>query len=196
MLRLDFWQRFREKEGLPRITHVCNTAANAVPVPPEQNLDGVTFLNLEMLDAPFPMLSPGSELWQHTLRDIRAAVDFVSEAYDSGGAVLVNCYAGQNRSGAVLLAWMLTHESMGFTPFYAKDHLRRVEPECLNNVWLERCALEVAGITDHDTVDADLALDRARSAAWQISMAPAQAQAPVEVIEEDEPNADCLEPLF
>mmetsp|Transcript_103034 Transcript_103034/g.322169 ORF Transcript_103034/g.322169 Transcript_103034/m.322169 type:complete len:128 (+) Transcript_103034:82-465(+) len=73
----------------------------------------------------------------------------MEEAVAEGGVVLVNCWAGQNRSGAVLLAWLLTHRdpdtgaALGFTPQGATDHLRSIEPAALNNESLQRCVVEM-----------------------------------------------------
>ena len=79
---------------------------------------------------------PGTGTWLRACRDLQRAVAFVDGAVLSGasaaalspgtrnasrinqphapnspggGTVLVNCFAGLNRSGAILLAWLLAH---------------------------------------------------------------------------------------
>ncbi|CAE8734493.1 unnamed protein product [Polarella glacialis] len=197
--RLGHWQQQREAEGLPRITHVCNTAANAVPLPVEQRVEQVSYLDLEMLDA--PDMQPGTGLWACSIRDLRFAVTFVEAAVASGGVVLVNCFAGHNRSGATLLAWLLLHRdasgsSLGFTPEGALRHLRSMEPHALNNERLKDCALAVA--------DADVSAGPMRMTAghaqecWVIQVpqrSSARSKAPLEVQEEAE-ESDLLMPLF
>eukprot|EP00928_Gymnodinium_smaydae_P002642 TRINITY_DN10943_c0_g1_i9.p1 TRINITY_DN10943_c0_g1~~TRINITY_DN10943_c0_g1_i9.p1 ORF type:complete len:140 (+),score=28.02 TRINITY_DN10943_c0_g1_i9:46-420(+) len=79
LLRLRHWQRKRSVEvsskGLPEITHACNLAASAVRLEEAQRLDDVTYLELEMLDAPH--MEPGTGLWSESSRFLRKAVAFV-----------------------------------------------------------------------------------------------------------------------
>lgn len=194
---LDRWQKLRELKGLARITHVCNLAAqpNAVPIPLDDRVEGVSYLDLEMLDA--PDMEEGWGLWARSERDLRIAVGFVDKVVSDGGVVLVNCYAGQNRSGAVLLAWLLTHRTssgagLGFTEAGALSHLRAIEPQVLNNKKLELCALQVAA--GGQNLDASACPMGTQPRSWVMSFPAAAAPKPVEVQEEVE---ECdLDDLF
>ena len=76
-------------------------------------------------------------------RAVGRAVAFISAALGDGGCVLVNCQAGQNRSGAVLLAWLLMHQR-GFSASGATAHLRSIKDGALTNGSLKRIAEELA----------------------------------------------------
>jgi hypothetical protein len=146
--RLPFWQDKRIATDVPATTHVCNCASTAVCA---QQHESVHYLNLPMLDVGPPLMTPEKPLWQETADRLREAVEFVEAACSAGGTVLVNCYAGQNRSGAVLLAWLLMHRGscdLGSSPEAAFGHLKSIEREAVVNASLRRCAFEVAGATD------------------------------------------------
>jgi len=159
VLRLKHWQQRRDEEELPRITHVCNTAANAVMVRQQDRVPGVQYLDLQMLDV--PGISRKGSFWPNTERDLRKAVAFVEEAVRNGGIVLINCWAGQNRSGSVSLTWLLTHkvsetgDSLGLTPKEAIEHMKAVQPHALSNNCLKKCVLEMLGFDGDGTETED-----------------------------------------
>ncbi|OLP89686.1 hypothetical protein AK812_SmicGene28819 [Symbiodinium microadriaticum] len=144
--RLQHWQEKRSLSGLPRFTHLCNAAAQAVPLTLDERAADVSYLDLDMRDE--EGMTPGTGTWLCARRDLHRAVAFVDAAVASGGTVLVNCFAGMNRSGAILLAWLLLHREsdgtcLGFTPDGAAAHLRSLEPFALNNQSLLDCALSL-----------------------------------------------------
>merc|ERR1740129_870671 len=100
-----------------------------------------------MLDV--PGITRRHVLWPRMEQDIRRALAFVEEAIGSGGVVLVNCQMGCNRSGVVVLAWLLTHrepetgEPLGFTPASATDALLAIQPLALNNAAMKNCVIEM-----------------------------------------------------
>eukprot|EP00419_Tripos_fusus_P003509 CAMPEP_0172670616 /NCGR_PEP_ID=MMETSP1074-20121228/10406_1 /TAXON_ID=2916 /ORGANISM="Ceratium fusus, Strain PA161109" /LENGTH=239 /DNA_ID=CAMNT_0013487549 /DNA_START=63 /DNA_END=782 /DNA_ORIENTATION=+ len=160
VIRLAHWQQRRDLEGLPRITHVCNTAAKTARVPYQDRVPGVQYLDLQMFD--LFSITRRSSLWPHIERDLRRAVAFVEEAVRDGGIVLINCWAGQNRSGSVILTWLLTHkvpetgESLGLTPEEAVEHLKSVQPRSLSNHCLEKCVLAMLGFIDDDATGTEI----------------------------------------
>eukprot|EP00439_Symbiodinium_sp_Y106_P061293 s3962_g9.t1 len=144
--RLQHWQEKRSLSGLPLFTHVCNAAAQAVPLTLDERVADVSYLDLDMRDE--EGMTPGTGTWLCARRDLHRAVTFVEAAIASGGTVLVNCFAGMNRSGAILLAWLLLHREsdgtcLGFTADGAASHLRSLEPFALNNQSLLECALSL-----------------------------------------------------
>jgi len=155
VLRLTHWQQRHDQEGRPRITHVCNTASNAAIVRHQDRVPGVQYLDLQMLDVPgISRNGCNSYFWPNTERDLRKAVAFVEEAVHDGGIVLINCWAGQNRSGSVILTWLLTHkvpetgESLGLTLEEAIEHMKVVQPRALSNNCLQKCVLAMLGFID------------------------------------------------
>eukprot|EP00928_Gymnodinium_smaydae_P002638 TRINITY_DN10943_c0_g1_i4.p1 TRINITY_DN10943_c0_g1~~TRINITY_DN10943_c0_g1_i4.p1 ORF type:complete len:241 (+),score=45.31 TRINITY_DN10943_c0_g1_i4:46-723(+) len=190
LLRLRHWQRKRSVEGLPEITHACNLAASAVRLEEAQRLDDVTYLELEMLDAPH--MEPGTGLWSESSRFLRKAVAFVDRAVVAGGVVLVNCWAGQNRSGAVLLAWLLMHrrpasgDPLGFTKVGALELLRGIDSAALNNQKLKDCAYNVV-----DDVGCIASLPAAADSSWQLDLPVRKLEMRAETpIEEDAGDMD------
>mmetsp|Transcript_86929 Transcript_86929/g.172566 ORF Transcript_86929/g.172566 Transcript_86929/m.172566 type:complete len:222 (-) Transcript_86929:62-727(-) len=159
VIRLAHWQQRRDLEGLPRITHVCNTAAKTARVPYQDRVPGVQYLDLQMFD--LFSITRRSSLWPHIERDLRRAVAFVEEAVRDGGIVLINCWAGQNRSGSVILTWLLTHKvpetgaSLGLTPDEAIAHMKAVNPRALSNNCLKKCVLAMLGFID-DAAETDV----------------------------------------
>lgn len=173
--RLHYWQQRRKAEDLPPITHVCNVAANGVPLQAEERHEDVTYMDIRMLDVRGD--EPGTTIWTRNERDLRAAVDFIEETVQSKGIVLVNCHMGQNRSGAVLLAWLLTHRTgpnqdstLGFNPERAMRHLRQIEPEAVNNDSLRRLAMEVAGASLSSKPPADTSGNAPAPLGWLLQM--------------------------
>ncbi|CAE7556503.1 unnamed protein product [Symbiodinium pilosum] len=137
----------RHLSGLPKFTHLCNAASQAVPLTLDERAEDVAYLDLEMRDE--EGMQPGTGTWRWTCQSLLRAVAFVDSAVLSGGTVLVNCFAGMNRSGAILLSWLLMHrndgkKSLGFTAEGATSYLRSLEPFALNNQSLLECALAVA----------------------------------------------------
>jgi len=157
--RLTHWQQQRDEEGLPRITHVCNTAASVVRVDQQDRVPGVQYLDLRMLDV--PDITRKDYFWSNTECNLRKAVAFVEEAVHDGGIVLINCWAGQNRSGSVVLTWLLTHKvpetgaSLGLTPDEAIAHMKAVNPRALSNTCLKKCVLAMLGFID-DAAETDV----------------------------------------
>ena len=82
-------------------------------------------------------------MWQANKRAVARAVAFIHAALGEGGCVLVNCQAGQNRSGAVLFAWLLIHQR-GFSMSGATAYLRSIKEGALANGSLKRIAEELA----------------------------------------------------
>eukprot|EP00929_Paragymnodinium_shiwhaense_P115757 TRINITY_DN8482_c0_g2_i2.p2 TRINITY_DN8482_c0_g2~~TRINITY_DN8482_c0_g2_i2.p2 ORF type:complete len:223 (-),score=44.58 TRINITY_DN8482_c0_g2_i2:177-845(-) len=190
--RLAHWQQRRKEEGLPLITHVCNTAANAVHVPLEERVDGVEYLDLEMLDA--PNMLPTGEYWHINKPQLEKALSFVEDAFAKGGIVLVNCQMGQNRSGAVLLAWMLTHKCtktekpLDFTVPGAQEYLRFIKPGALNNNSLVDLALEVAKYHKNGNP-----IVHTMTKSWVVNLPDAPVKEKVETVEEEEDgDVGCL----
>ena len=111
----------------PEVTHVCNVAKMAVPLPAlEDNADEegewlhpdgrvLRVLQLDLWDD--PSMAIGDPVWQRSMQLISRAARWVQAALIGGACpvrpgpfgktdpcVLVNCHAGRNRSAAVLMA--------------------------------------------------------------------------------------------
>jgi hypothetical protein len=108
-----------------------------------------------MLDV--PGISRKSYFWPNYERELHKAMSFVEEAVRDGGIVLINCWAGQNRSGSVILMWLLTHKvpetggCLGLTPEQAIEHMKAVQPHALSNNCLRKCVLAMLGFIDDGT---------------------------------------------
>ena len=106
--------------AMPPLTHVINLASRTgVTIPSEARVPGVKYLDLSMLDnkmqrAPENESSPvdaPEKCWVMNADQARVAIFRLKEAMDMPGShVLVNCQAGINRSGCVILAHLLTED--------------------------------------------------------------------------------------
>ena len=72
---------------------------------------------------PLAINSTVKQMKVHNLMDIPSAdisphlpgvVDFIRNALESGGRVLVHCYAGVSRSTSCIVAYLMTHELMSY----------------------------------------------------------------------------------
>jgi hypothetical protein len=99
------------------ITHVVGLGSS----PQAGRIGGVQRCWVKLQDCPFATLTP--EFW--------AAVDFVSEAVNAGGVVLIHCQKGISRSPALCIAYLI--EKNGYSFQTALDLLKRQRPSVLLN---------------------------------------------------------------
>jgi hypothetical protein len=112
------------------ITHIVN-AAPAVPCHFRDNPEGVfEYLALPLFD------DPDADLLPH----IEASNAFITSARARGGAVLVHCYAGQSRSAALVIAYLMKSQGLGLMDAWA---LTRAGRPCAqpNSGFLRQLAL-------------------------------------------------------
>jgi len=62
----------------------------------------------------------------HFARQIPTMLEFIDRVRDRGEGVLVHCYHGLDRTGAVLASYLVARE--GHTPLQAVRAVRRVQP--------------------------------------------------------------------
>eukprot|EP00455_Lapot_gusevi_P027359 TRINITY_DN2894_c0_g2_i1.p1 TRINITY_DN2894_c0_g2~~TRINITY_DN2894_c0_g2_i1.p1 ORF type:complete len:204 (+),score=34.33 TRINITY_DN2894_c0_g2_i1:75-686(+) len=96
------------------ITHVVDaTAMNVEPFP-----ERFRYLHLEIYDLNnFP-------IQEH----FETAADFIHEARQNGGSVLVHCQAGVSRSASLVLAYLMKYENMSFDDAH---HLLKEKRPCI-----------------------------------------------------------------
>lgn len=97
-----------------------------------------------------PMLGPGvripvnddlrPESIQFLYQAFPEALKWIDSKMARGNMVVVHCAAGQQRSAAVLAAWLMT--KFGYSVDQAVDYLRRVKPDAFLNGVNFRPALE------------------------------------------------------
>lgn len=59
---------------------------------------------INVYDMPFVNLS----------KHFQECIDFIKDALDNGGAVLVHCFAGVSRSATIILAYLMQERGMSF----------------------------------------------------------------------------------
>jgi hypothetical protein len=156
----------------PGTTHVCNVAAGALSfegkdgellprgarracgADDDASEVGVVVAQWDMWDD--PSMRPSDLVWARQKEHLLEAAQWVHDMLGEGNCVLVNCRAGQNRSGAVLLVWLQRHGSEPCTAEGALQWLQKLVPGALNNRALAACACEAAG-ADANVVAAALA---------------------------------------
>lgn len=93
---------------------------------PEDDIAGIQYTWVDLIDAPD--------------QDLSDAIDFVipylNEIRDSGGKVLVHCYAGISRSAALVIAYLILE--YGFDYDSALRFVRSKRPEVNPNHGFER----------------------------------------------------------
>ena len=157
----------------PGTTHVCNVAAGALSFEgkdgellprgarracgaddDDASEAGAVVAQWDMWDD--PSMRPSDLVWVRQKEHLLEAAQWVHGMLGEGNCVLINCRAGQNRSGAVLLVWALRHGSEPCTADGALQWLQKLVPGALNNRALAACACEAAG-ADAKVVAAALA---------------------------------------
>lgn len=102
-----------------QVTHVLNCAAKQVATGDD------FYVEDDIVYEEFPAEDrPGYELFGH----FGAMEEFVEEARSSGGRVLVHCYRGVNRSGALCIAYHMLHtpSSLLDSAFFCKQQRQRI----------------------------------------------------------------------
>ncbi|XP_068232676.1 dual specificity protein phosphatase 3-like [Palaemon carinicauda] len=116
------------------ITHILNAADNTagparVKTGPEfYKSPTITYLGLDLLDLPFVNITVHFE----------KAVDFIDEAINSGGTVLVHCRQGRSRSATIVAAFLMLKRNM--TAAKALTLLRESREIRPNNGFLQHLA--------------------------------------------------------
>lgn len=82
------------------VTHVLNIACYVRNYFP----DRIKYLNLPLYDNPN----------FHIVPFFKPAIDFINEARDSGGCILVHCNAGVSRAATIVIAYLMKKEGMSF----------------------------------------------------------------------------------
>ncbi|GLC50548.1 hypothetical protein PLESTB_000392000 [Pleodorina starrii] len=124
------------------ITHVLQVAEGLTPSHPGEDL---SYRTIQVADL------PSEDLVAHFGR----CFDFISEAHDKGGGVLVHCVAGVSRSATVCMGWLMWRHGLGAEEAFRRVH--RVRPWVMPNCGFRR-QLERFG---------ELGCDPARWTAWR-----------------------------
>lgn len=99
------------------ITHIVTAADGLMP----QFDDELEYLCLPLRDAPDERIADFFD----------ASSEFIHQAIQQGGSVLVHCFAGKSRSSTILLAYLLARR--GASLLAALTHLRSVRPQAAPN---------------------------------------------------------------
>lgn len=125
------------KENL-EITHVLTVDSKPLP---SSAREGLNYLYVHCLDL------ESFDLLTH----IPECLEFIDEGRRSG-AVLVHCFAGQSRSGAVVMAYLMQHLSMNVSEAlqYAKEKRPAISP---NEGFMKQLKLfgEMGNSVDHNS---------------------------------------------
>ena len=81
-----------------QVTHIL-TAADSLPPPYP---DSFVYKNIDIRD----------DISCNILRVFEEAIEFIDQALDSGGKVLVHCFAGKSRSAAICCAYLIRRQNM------------------------------------------------------------------------------------
>ena len=88
-----------ESIGAKLVLSCCTSVE--VPSPSPEALAGAAFVRVPLVDDPFPTFD--------CLPALETGVRAVSKSLAKGGAVLVHCLGGQNRSPSMCAAFLLRH---------------------------------------------------------------------------------------
>lgn len=97
------------------ITAVVNAAPSVPCYFKDCPEDEFTYLSLPLFDDPDADLAP----------HIQAAIAFISAARARGAGVLVHCYAGQSRSAALVIAYLMASRGMSLMEAWAATRAAR-----------------------------------------------------------------------
>ncbi|KAG2437941.1 hypothetical protein HXX76_005557 [Chlamydomonas incerta] len=100
------------------ISHVLQVAEGLTP---SHAGEGLCYRSVQVSD------TPGEDLVAHFKR----CFDFIREAHDSGGSVLVHCVAGVSRSATVVMGWLMWRHQLSADEAFRRVH--RVRPWVMPN---------------------------------------------------------------
>ena len=101
-----------------RITHILNVS-DCIPNYYESTTD-ITYMRVPIVDC-------GSVI----LKDYFPTVfEFINNALESGGRILVHCFAGKSRSASFIIAYLMQYEKMNYIDAlkHVQSHREVVEP--------------------------------------------------------------------
>jgi protein-tyrosine phosphatase len=87
-----------------KITHILCTAKYI----PQKFKDRITYLQIEMVD----------DVRENLKQYMRQCVDFIENARNKGGRVLIHCSAGVSRSASVCILYMMYKNDLDFDTAY------------------------------------------------------------------------------
>ncbi|CAF1227137.1 unnamed protein product [Didymodactylos carnosus] len=120
-----------------KITHIANVATGIRNAFPEQ----YEYLNIELLDTP-----------ETNIRNVFARTnEFIQQAIDNNGRVLIHCNAGISRSSSIVLAYLLEIHRMKYEDAYEllKKARSNIRPNDGFAKQLKEYAAEIAQRTEN-----------------------------------------------
>ena len=87
---------------------------------PERKDPGIKQMKIDIMDTPN----------DHILPHLDSAVDFIAQALQSGGRILVHCFAGVSRSSSCVIAYLIREKKMVFfnALYYVRNKRSVVHP--------------------------------------------------------------------
>jgi hypothetical protein len=123
------------------ITHVINCAATYINTGPNFYGSSQKYMEFHAED------DDDYNILQH----FNAVYDFIEEARQTGGKVLIHCIMGINRSGALTVAYCMVHKNMG--PISAARFVQKQRSMVLSNEGFQQQIIIFArqrGLLDQD----------------------------------------------